>query len=92
MAGELKLQTKIIKYLKSQQIWHVKTVESNRSGIPDIIGCKNGRFFAIEVKSPDNYNKATNLQLYELAQIAKSGGKQITSRDYQEILFFIDNV
>ena len=43
-----------------------------RSGVPDIIGCYNGFFFAIECKAGDN--KPTALQLRELDNIAKAGG------------------
>jgi Holliday junction resolvase len=43
-----------------------------RSGIPDIIGCKNGKFIAIECKAGNG--KATALQMRELNAIAKAGG------------------
>jgi Holliday junction resolvase len=43
-----------------------------RSGIPDIIGCKNGKFIAIECKA--GYGKATALQMRELNAIAAAGG------------------
>jgi len=43
-----------------------------RSGIPDIIGCKNGKFIAIECKA--GYGKATALQERELNAIAAAGG------------------
>jgi len=43
-----------------------------RSGIPDIIGCLNGRFFGIECKA--NGNKPTALQMRELQDILDHGG------------------
>jgi Holliday junction resolvase len=43
-----------------------------RSGIPDIIGCKNGKFLAIECKA--GKGKATALQMRELNAIAAAGG------------------
>ncbi len=43
-----------------------------RSGVPDIIGCYKGRFFAIETKA--GKNKATALQLKELQKIHDAGG------------------
>ena len=43
-----------------------------RSGIPDIIGCRNGVFFAIECKA--NGGKTTALQDKELKRIREGGG------------------
>lgn len=43
-----------------------------RSGVPDIVGCVNGRFFAIECKAGNN--KPTALQDRELALIQACGG------------------
>jgi hypothetical protein len=42
------------------------------SGVPDILGCYHGKFFAIECKAGSN--KATALQLRNLSQIASAGG------------------
>jgi len=43
-----------------------------RSGIPDIIGCKNGKFIAIECKA--GKGKTTALQERELLAICNAGG------------------
>jgi hypothetical protein len=43
-----------------------------RSGIPDIIGCKNGKFIAIECKA--GKGKTTALQERELIAIGNAGG------------------
>lgn len=43
-----------------------------RSGIPDIIGCKNGKFIAIECKA--GKGKPTALQERELIAICNAGG------------------
>jgi Holliday junction resolvase len=43
-----------------------------RSGIPDIIGCKNGKFLAIECKA--GKGKTTALQDRELVAICNAGG------------------
>ncbi len=42
------------------------------SGVPDIVGCYQGRFFGIECKAGDN--KPTALQLRNLNQITTAGG------------------
>ena len=44
-----------------------------RSGVPDIVGCFNGLFFAIECKSGKNI--PTALQEREMKNIKKAGGE-----------------
>lgn len=56
-----------------------------RSGIPDIVGCLNGVFFAIECKAGGN--KPTALQLREIDRINVAGGFAITvDEDNVELL------
>jgi hypothetical protein len=43
-----------------------------KSGVPDIVGCYRGYFFAIECKAGDN--KPTALQLKNLVEIYERGG------------------
>ncbi len=43
-----------------------------RSGIPDIVGCLNGVFFAVECKA--NGGRPTALQLREIDRINVAGG------------------
>jgi Holliday junction resolvase len=43
-----------------------------RSGVPDVVGCFDGNFFAIECKAESK--KPTALQLREMEQIALNGG------------------
>lgn len=43
-----------------------------RSGVPDIVGCFKGRFFAIECKA--GKNKPTPLQQKNMGEIAHAGG------------------
>lgn len=67
---------KVIKYLKSlDKCWYYKVFGGGmfqRSGIPDIIGCYHGRFFALELKAENG--KPSELQLYNLDKINKAGG------------------
>ena len=42
------------------------------AGMPDIIGCYNGRFFGLEVKRPGR--DATLLQAHTIQRIILSGG------------------
>jgi Holliday junction resolvase len=69
---ESKIQSRILKGLKEAGIYAHKNIATNRSGIPDIIACVDGAYVALEVKSPGG--KPTELQLYNIEQIRKSGG------------------
>lgn len=43
------------------------------AGIPDIIGCINGRFIAVEVKLPGKEKTLTLIQQVTIKKLAKSG-------------------
>ena len=45
-----------------------------RSGLPDIVGCVHGCFFAVECKAPGKEGNLTGLQQLELEAIEKAGG------------------
>lgn len=56
--------------------------EMQQAGLPDLIGCCNGRFIGLEVKDPGHARRdlcarsecATPLQLYTLEEIRSAGG------------------
>lgn len=75
MAKEQALQKQILAYLKDEGYYTVKTVVSNRSGVPDIIACSpSGRFVAIEVKAPGKLLNTSPLQSYNLGLIQGNSG------------------
>lgn len=45
-----------------------------KKGIPDLIGCYEGRFIALEIKLPGGSYGATKLQLERIRQIREAGG------------------
>lgn len=55
-----------------KECWYFKTQLVALLGIPDIIGCRKGYFFALELKT--NKGKPTKLQIYILRLIKKAGG------------------
>lgn len=70
---------KIVKALKVYGVqWLIKTHGGphQTSGIPDIlcIAPGSGRFVGIEVKRPNGYGKATELQLAQIEKINQAGG------------------
>ncbi len=71
---EKQFQIEVIKYLKSINCWHVKIWGGGyqRSGIPDILACINGRFVALELKAESG--QATALQTVNIRKIKESGG------------------
>jgi len=68
---ESQVVTTLLKLLK-QHGFFWKASDKFHAGIPDIIGCVQGRFVAIEVKI-DN-NQPTPLQRHYIEKIRKHGG------------------
>lgn len=75
MAAEKEFENKIKAFLKTlPNQWHFKHWGGGfgKAGIPDILGCINGRFIAIEVKASDG--KPSPLQVRCINQITCAGG------------------
>lgn len=74
--AESNLSRAIIKSLRSSfpGSWWVKTSGNNRVGTPDIIGCVEGMFVAIETKMPTRENTVTKIQQATLDAISYAGG------------------
>ena len=70
---EKTFQTKLKRYLETKS-YVVKFNASGISkvGVPDLIVCYKGLFIGIELKAPNG--KPSELQLYNLREIEKSGG------------------
>ena len=70
---------RIVKALKKygvQWVWKTHGGPYQTSGVPDIlcIAPVSGRFIGIEVKRPNGYGKATELQLAQIEKINLAGG------------------
>lgn len=61
-----------------------------KAGIPDIIGCLDGLFLAIEVKRPGL--DATLLQRWVLEHIQKAGGLATVAHSEDEAMAFIQKI
>lgn len=85
---EQDIQAKIQKYLKARGGYVIKTITSNRAGIPDIICCLDGRFIGIEVKIPGS--KASPLQLANGVMIEAAGGLFLVATSVTEVRDFLD--
>ena len=71
---EGKVKAKVVAFLKKEGAYYFfpATHGYGRSGVPDIVGCIEGKFFAIECKAGSN--KATALQIREIETIRATGG------------------
>jgi len=78
---EKKVKNAVRRVLTKLDIYHFMPpgMGLGRSGIPDIIGCYNGRFVAIECKA--GKGKATALQERELIAICNAGGFTYIARE-----------
>lgn len=83
--SEQQIQNKITKHLESKGYYVVKVIKANKSGVPDILFCKDGKFCAIEVKAKGKKKNTTELQKLHLEMIKKSGGIAVVSDDVEEI-------
>jgi penicillin-binding protein-related factor A (putative recombinase) len=74
MTPEAKVKKKVAQQLKLLDAYYFYPVTGGygRSGVPDIVGCYKGKFFAIECKA--GTNKPTPLQALNLEQIMLTGG------------------
>ena len=71
---EAKVKAQVTGILKAHGAYYFYPVTGGfgASGIPDIIGCINGRFFGVECKA--GANKPTALQLHNINLIRNTGG------------------
>ena len=74
MTPEAKVKKKVVQQLKLLDAYYFYPVTGGygRSGVPDIVGCYKGKFFAIECKA--GTNRPTPLQALNLEQIMLTGG------------------
>ena len=78
---EKKVKNKITNILKEEGVYYFfpATGGFGRSGVPDIVCCVNGYFFAIECKA--GTNKPTALQVREIESIRSAGGVAVVANE-----------
>lgn len=88
---EVKVKRVVVAQLKELGAYYFYPVTGGYgfSGVPDIVGCYNGKFFGIECKAGSN--KPTPLQLKNLLLIQSTGGiaavvNESNMKDIQQIL------
>ena len=84
--AEKELVVKILRYLKTVPkcfAWKEHGGIYGTAGIPDIIACINGRFYAFEVKTP--VGKTTKLQDVTIRKILAFGVTAFVVRSVDEV-------
>lgn len=74
MAEEKRFENKVKKFLEDEGCWLLKTWGGGfqRSGIPDLLICCNGKFLGVELKAEKG--KASALQMHEMEKITDARG------------------
>ena len=62
----------------------------SHGGIPDLLGCYNGMFFAIEVKTTDG--KLSKLQDFEIQAIDKAKGLALVCYGLEDFPYIVERI
>ena len=88
---EQQIQKQILTYLEKQpNSYFFKTITTNKSGIPDIIGHINGKFIAIEVKKPNALHTVTPIQQHNIDTINTTGGLAIVATSVADVKAYLN--
>lgn len=88
---ESRIVSQIVNWLEQQShTWCFKVHGGayQTKGVPDIVGCHKGQFFALEVKRPGG--KTSKLQDWQMEQIIKAQGKTQVVTSLTEVKEFIN--
>lgn len=84
---EQQIQKKIIDYLESIGAYTIKVITANKSGVPDVHACYQGRWISIECKVPGEQPEP--LQYHHLNKIQKAGGLATWATSVDQVKLFI---
>jgi len=97
MTPEKKVKAKVVAILKEfgAYYFYASTGGYGASGVPDIVGCYHGNFFAVECKA--GKGKTTALQEKNIANIYAAGGTALVVNednieDVRGVLIGMDSV
>lgn len=93
---ESRLSRKIVTRIQAEygeDVW-VRKIHGGQfqAGVPDILGCLRGTFFAIEVKMPGRENRVTDQQRHNLDKIETAGGYQTVCSSWEDALDFMKHI
>ena len=86
---ETQLKKRVLQFLKKEypKAWIHKASDRFTAGIPDLLICSGGKFYAIELKAGNN--QLTRIQQYTLRKIQAAGGKTSVCRSVEEVKEFL---
>lgn len=90
---ETTLQRKIVEELSRKVGGHWVKIHGSQfqtKGIPDLLGCVAGLFFALEVKCDSSQYGASDYQLYNIKQIHESGGMAAVVESPEEAVALVN--
>ena len=90
---ETTLQRKIVEELSRKVGGHWMKIHGSQfqtKGIPDLLGCVSGLFFALEVKCDSSKYGASDYQLYNIKQIHESGGMAAVVESPEEAVALVN--
>lgn len=70
-------------WLVSQGAYVIKTIVTNRNGVPDIIACLNGHFLSVEGKTLQG--RVSELQVLHAQNICRAGGLAIVTSSLDKV-------
>ena len=79
-------------YLDKVFVFKVWGSEHMMAGLPDLIGCFRGRFFGLEVKTPESRSKVSKRQEYVHTLIRKAGGLAVVVSSPTEALSALETL
>ena len=87
--SETNFKRRVIDYLKREypKAWFYKSADKFTAGIPDLIICLEGFFYAIELKVGSN--KPTPIQEVVIRKIQSAGGRAAVCRSLDEVKRFL---
>jgi len=60
-----------------------------QAGLPDLIGCVNGLFIALEVKHPDQSHPVSKIQQHIIDRITAAGGTAAVVESVEDALYVL---
>ena len=87
--SETKIKNKVIQFIKRQYpgAWIYKAADRWTAGIPDLLLCIEGKFYAIELKVGREGPK--KIQQYVINKIRAAGGKACVCHSVDEVREFL---
>ena len=85
---EKKVQKEIIDYLEKNGHYVIKTIVTNKRGVPDLVVCtlNDGKFYGIEVKDTGKKKNVTKLQQFHIDLIRKTGGEAFVADSLWDVM------